>query len=175
MSSICWAAWAARNSVSLQDIESLFVILGVIFVVLQLYIQAKQMRQANYIAVMEGRGSITLREMEKPELLSIYTSTDFPPVTNLEDFNRLTADQKVLYLHLGTLMSAQERAHTLFTTLPRSKDDLKAELTATDELANLPMFDAVWPYMRQFYKKSFVNTIDVRRRERAKAGAKPAR
>lgn len=155
----------------LNIVQSLVVIVGFPLAFWQIHLQLEQTKQSNYIAAIAGREAITQREIANKDLLQIYSLDYFPSVTNIAEFNALSDQKKTLYMHLGTLISAQERAINLFSTEPTNRDDLYAEWVAMDEIADLPMFQAVWPYLKQFYRKSFADEVDTRRDARMKLRA----
>jgi len=145
----------------LQIAEHVVTIIGVAFVAMQLFLQTREQRASNYLAVMQSRTDITQREIADPSLTEVYSQNlPFPRITSLAEWNALTNRQKVLYFHLGTLMSQQERAITLFSRFPASREDLRSEQVALRELARLPIVRMVWPYMRTFYGSGIVSVVD---------------
>ncbi len=146
----------------IEKIEHVATIGGILFAALQLYFQRRQMQQGNYLAVMQARTDITQREIATPSLMAIYDLTlQFPRTTTLQEWNTLTEQQKILYFHLGTVLSQQERAIMLLSEWYASRDDLRAEQAALRELAALPIFRQVWPYMRHFYNSRLVRYIET--------------
>jgi hypothetical protein len=144
----------------LQILEHIVTIVGVAFVALQLFLQTRQLQQGNYLAVMQSRTDITEREIANPSLMAVYDlNLSFPKIVSLADWNALTEQQKVLYFHLGTLVSQQERAITLLSRYPADMEGLEAEQVALRELAGLPIFKMVWPYMSKFYSLKIVQFV----------------
>lgn len=143
----------------LSAVETVAVLVGLLFVAKQIRLQVKEAQISNYLEVMQARTAITEREIETPALLGIYTRNAFPVVSSLDDWNKLDVEDKRLYLHLGTLVSAQERAYTLFLSRNLTRDDFEAEMAAMRELMVLPILRNTWPYLKTFYRRDFVEYV----------------
>jgi len=147
--------------------QSVAVILGAVFVCWQIYLQRKQvelqsiqLKTSNYLAVMEARNRITEREIAASDLMEVYTSHEFPVLATLADWQKLTLPQKRLYMHLGTIVSAAERAYTFAQSKDLSEKDLEAEMSTIKELFCLPIFKNSWSYLKTFYRDEFANKVD---------------
>jgi hypothetical protein len=147
--------------------QSVVVILGAVFVCWQIYLQRKQVElqsiqltTSNYLAVMEARNRITEREITDPVLMEVYASDEFPVLATLADWQKLKLSQKRLYMHLGTIASAAERAYTFAQSKALLEKDLEAEISTIKELFCLPIFRNSWPYLKTFYRDEFANKVD---------------
>jgi len=162
-----------KTTAVLNLIQSAVVIIGGVFLAWQVYLQRQQTKSqleqtkllvkqsdtANYLALMDAHNAITEREIANPKLLALYSNVEFPDIKNVADWNRLCDEQKCLYLHLGTLLSVQERSYVFHLSKGLSKRDAAAELTALKEIVPLPIFKNTWSYLQTFYRDDFVRAV----------------